>query len=156
VSRDNVVGIAISYGLDGPGIESRQGKTCLDRNRCSPGLLFSGYRGSFPGVKQPGREVVYSPTYSSEVKNEWNYTPAPPIPLIFCKTEISTVLVKVKVFWNMLPCVLVYSYRCFGGTGCLFLQRYRFPRLFSTTSTLQDDDSNLLWTFGNYILIYTA
>jgi hypothetical protein len=37
-------------------------------------LLSSGYRGSYPGVKRPWREAVYSPPCSVEIKNAWNYT----------------------------------------------------------------------------------
>jgi hypothetical protein len=33
-----------------------------------------GYRGSFLGVNQPGREDNNLPTSSSKVKNEWSYT----------------------------------------------------------------------------------
>jgi hypothetical protein len=36
----------------------------------------SGYR---VGIKQPGRDVDHSPPSSSEVKNEWSYTSAPPM-----------------------------------------------------------------------------
>jgi hypothetical protein len=32
-----------------------------------------------PGVKRPGRQVVYSPASSAEVENEWSHTVAPPI-----------------------------------------------------------------------------
>jgi hypothetical protein len=37
-------------------------------------FLFSGYRGSSPGVKRPGREVNHSPPSSDDVKNKWSYT----------------------------------------------------------------------------------
>ena len=44
----NVVGIATSYGVDGPGIESRWGgeifRTCPDRPWGPPSLLYNGYR----------------------------------------------------------------------------------------------------------------
>ena len=30
-----------------------------------------GYRGSFSGVKRPGREIDHSPPSSTEVKDEW-------------------------------------------------------------------------------------
>jgi len=33
-----------------------------------------------PGIKQPEREVDYSPPSSSEVKNAWNYTSIPSMP----------------------------------------------------------------------------
>ena len=49
------VGIATSYGLDGPGIESRWGaryfRTCADRPWGPPSLLYNGYR-VFPGGKE--------------------------------------------------------------------------------------------------------
>ena len=41
-------------------------------------LKFRGNRGSFPGVKRPGREVVHSPPFNFEVKNEQSYTSTPP------------------------------------------------------------------------------
>jgi len=34
------------------------------------------------GVNRLEREVNHSPTYINEVKNEWSYTPAPPICLL--------------------------------------------------------------------------
>jgi hypothetical protein len=34
-------------------------------------------RGSFPGVKRPGREADHSPPSSAEVKNAWSYTSTP-------------------------------------------------------------------------------
>jgi hypothetical protein len=55
-SRDSLVGIATSYGLEGKGIESRWGeifRTCPDRLRGPPSLLYNG-SGSFPGVKAAG------------------------------------------------------------------------------------------------------
>jgi hypothetical protein len=86
-SRDNLVGIVTSYGLDdrgglssGPGgvknfLLSRSSRPAL---RCTqppiqwvPGTLF-------PGVKRPGREVDHSPPTSAEVKKMWIYTSTPP------------------------------------------------------------------------------
>ena len=66
----SVVGIATAYGLNGPGIESRWGeifRTCPDRPRGPPSLLYSGYR-VFPGGKVlPGRDADPSPPSSAEV-----------------------------------------------------------------------------------------
>ena len=42
-------------------------------------LTIQWPRGSFPGVKRPGREVHHSSPSSVKVKNEWSYTPSPPI-----------------------------------------------------------------------------
>jgi hypothetical protein len=41
----------------------------------------TGTRGSFLGVKRPGREADHSPPSSAEVKNEWSYTSTPPVRL---------------------------------------------------------------------------
>jgi hypothetical protein len=38
-------------------------------------------RGSFLGVKRPGREVNYSPPSNAENKSVWSYTSAPPLRL---------------------------------------------------------------------------
>jgi hypothetical protein len=58
------VSIAIDYGLDGPGIESRWDeifRTCPDQSWGPPSLLYNGYR-VFPGVKErPGRDTNPSP-----------------------------------------------------------------------------------------------
>ena len=50
----------------------------LDRLWGPPSLLFSGYSGSFPGLKRPGRKVDRSAPSTAEVKNEWRYTSTPP------------------------------------------------------------------------------
>jgi hypothetical protein len=62
MSRDSVVGIAISYGLDGRGVGVRvpvgsrifSSPRRPDRLWGSPNLLSNGYRGSFPGGKAAG------------------------------------------------------------------------------------------------------
>jgi len=43
-----------------------------------PSFLFGGYRASFLGIKQSGREVDHPPPCSADVKNEWSHTFAPP------------------------------------------------------------------------------
>jgi hypothetical protein len=58
----SLVGTATSYGLDGPGIESRWGEiflTCPDRPRVHPAFCAMG-TGSFPEVKN-GRGVTLTP-----------------------------------------------------------------------------------------------
>ena len=69
----NVVGIATGYGLDGPGIESRWGgaeifRTCPDRPRGPPSLLYKGYRVFSGGKERPGRDADPSPPSSAVVK----------------------------------------------------------------------------------------
>jgi hypothetical protein len=51
----SVVGIATSYGLDGPGIESRWGE--IFRTWVSPNLLYNRHP-VFPGDRErPGRDA---------------------------------------------------------------------------------------------------
>jgi hypothetical protein len=79
--RDNAVGIATRYGLEGPGIESRWGeifRTYSDRLRGQPSLLYNGYR-VFPGVKAAGRDTDHTPPSSAEVKKELSYTSTHPM-----------------------------------------------------------------------------
>jgi hypothetical protein len=40
-----------------------------------------GTKGSFTGVKRPGREADHSPPYNVEVKNAWRYISSPSIRL---------------------------------------------------------------------------
>ena len=65
VGRDSSVGIAICYGLDGPGIETRwEGeifRTRTERPCGPPSLLYNGCRVFLPGVKRPGRGVNHTP-----------------------------------------------------------------------------------------------
>jgi hypothetical protein len=37
--------------------------------------LFSGYQGSFPGIKQPRCKVDYSVPFGVKVKNQWSFAP---------------------------------------------------------------------------------
>ena len=66
------VGIAIDYGLDGPGIESRWGEIFRPPYRpwCPPSFLYNGYR-LIPGGKvRPGRAADHSPSSSADVMEE--------------------------------------------------------------------------------------
>ena len=83
VGRDSSVGIATSYGLDGPGIESLWGRNFRirqDRPWGPPNILYNGYR-VFPGGKAAG-EWSWPPTLSSaEVKERvalYLYSPFEP------------------------------------------------------------------------------
>jgi hypothetical protein len=81
-SRDGVVGIATSYGLDdrGVGVQVPVGVRIFtsprrpDRLWGSPNLLCNGYW----GVKRPGREADHSPPTTAKVKKMWIYTATPP------------------------------------------------------------------------------
>ena len=72
VSWDSSVGIAIRYGLEGPGIDSWWGDIFAPVQTC-PGAhpsSYTGGTGSFPGVKRPGRGVVHPPHLELRLKKE--------------------------------------------------------------------------------------
>jgi hypothetical protein len=77
---DSVVGIATVYELYRSGFEPRWRKifslrhTRPDRPWGPLSLLYNGYRGSRPGLRQPGRDGDHSHPPSAEVKCEWLYT----------------------------------------------------------------------------------
>ena len=73
VGRDSSVGIATGYGLDGPGIESRQGeifRTSPDRPWGPPNLLYNGYWVFPVGKERPGRDADPLPPSSTVVKKD--------------------------------------------------------------------------------------
>ena len=72
------------------GLRAGQSNLCRERHfppECEKGLwgptslLFNWYRGSFPGLKWPKREVGYSPISRVNVENEWSYTSIPCMPI---------------------------------------------------------------------------
>jgi hypothetical protein len=78
VSRNSVVGIATSYGLDdrGVGVRVPVGSRILSTKppvQWVPGALSSG-------VKRPEREVDHSPPTSAKVKKMWIYISTPHTP----------------------------------------------------------------------------
>ena len=79
--RDNVVGIATRYGLDGsnPG-GSEIFRTRPDRSWGTPSLLYNGWRLTIQGVKRPGRGVDHPPHLAPRLKKEKSYTYTPPTP----------------------------------------------------------------------------
>jgi hypothetical protein len=80
--RDNAVGIATRYGLDGPGIESRWKTRFSTPVQTGPGAYPASYTigdRSFPGVKWPGRGVDLPPPPSAKVEGRVNvylYSPS--------------------------------------------------------------------------------
>jgi hypothetical protein len=63
----------LRYRLDNPGSEPRQGRIFYlqkrpDRLWGPPSLLFNGYRGSFTGLKRPGREAGHSTLSSAKLR----------------------------------------------------------------------------------------
>ena len=83
VGRDSSVGIATSYELDGPGIESRWGARFSAPVQTGPGAHPASCTmgtGSFPGVKN-GRGVTLTHHFLLVplVMKEESYTSTPPI-----------------------------------------------------------------------------
>ena len=67
------VGIAIDYGLDGPGIESRWVRNFSarpDRPWGPPSLQYSEYRVFPGGILRPERAADHSPPSSAKVLEE--------------------------------------------------------------------------------------
>jgi hypothetical protein len=67
------VGKATDYGLDGPGIESRQRRDFSHTSRPEVGAHPASCTvgtGSFPGLKRSGRGADHPPLTSAEVENE--------------------------------------------------------------------------------------
>ena len=71
--RDRAVGIAIRYGLDGPGIEFHRETRFSATVQTGPGAHLAYYTmgtGSFPGVKRPGCGVDHPPHLMPRSKKE--------------------------------------------------------------------------------------
>jgi len=78
-SRGSILGVATRLragrsGNPGKGRRSFSSAKSPDRLWVPPSFLFNRYRGCFPGLKRPGREVNHSPPSSAEDKNEWGCT----------------------------------------------------------------------------------
>ena len=68
---EDSVAIGTCYGLDGLGFEFRWDdilRTRRDWPWAPLSFLYSGYRVSFPGIKQSGRGIKHPPPTSAEVK----------------------------------------------------------------------------------------
>jgi hypothetical protein len=76
------VGIAIDYGLDGPGIESRWGRDFLRMSRPALGPSQPPVKwvpGLSRGQRRPGRGADHPLPPSAEIKIEYSYISAPPL-----------------------------------------------------------------------------
>ena len=84
----SVVDIATTYGLDGPGIESRWGARFSVPVQTGPGahqVSCTMGTGSFPGVKSgPERNADPSPPSSAVVIKAYSYTSTPPMGRTAC------------------------------------------------------------------------
>jgi hypothetical protein len=70
----NVTGRTVRFSIPGKGKSLFSSPKRRDRLWGPPSLLSNGYRCSFRGVKQPGREFNHLPPFSAEVKNEGRYS----------------------------------------------------------------------------------
>jgi hypothetical protein len=77
--RDNVVGIAACYGVDGPGIESRWRARFSAPVLTSHGTHPTMGTGTFPGVKRPGCNADRPPQLESRLKKGYSCTTVPPV-----------------------------------------------------------------------------
>jgi len=73
-NRSNVVDAATTYGLDGPGFESRQRQHVF-----SPPKVQIGSGALFSGAERPGHEVNHPSLSSAEAKNECSHTSTPAV-----------------------------------------------------------------------------
>jgi hypothetical protein len=72
LGRDSSVGIGTGYGLDGPGIESRWVRDFTHPSRRALGSTqpHTMSTGSFPGGKQPWRDVDHPPHLAPRLEKE--------------------------------------------------------------------------------------
>ena len=122
MGRDSSVGIAIRYGLDGPGIESRWGRDFPHSVQTRPGAHPASYTmgtGSLPEVKRPGRGADHPPPPSTEVKGRielyfyslsglsWPVLGWPlPLPNSFCKKAAK----KCDTLAEVANCIVCYPF----------------------------------------------
>ena len=84
VGRDSSVGIAIRYGLDGPGIEYRWRARFSAPVQTDTGAHPASHTmgtGSYPGIKRPGRDVDHPLPLTPTLKKEQSYTSTPTLGL---------------------------------------------------------------------------
>jgi hypothetical protein len=113
--RDSSVGIATSYGLDGPGIESRWEARFFAHVQTGPGVHPASCTmatGSFPEVKRSGRYADHTPpthpllASRSRKVELYLYPPSGPVTgllYLFTPTHNVTHLVPKINFVNYLP-----------------------------------------------------
>jgi len=131
-------GIATSYGLDGPGIESRWGeifRICPERPWGPPSLLYNGYR-VFPGGKEwRGRDADPSPP-SSAVGHErvelYLYSPYGPYVLYRASVPVQGCTLALFYLFNPLTPELnpiCYLLALLGAHHFLHVSRIRVKLL---------------------------
>jgi len=70
-------------------------------------FLYSGYQGSYLGVKWPGNDADYSRPSRDKVENEWSYTFAPPVCLLGVDRDNFTF--DLNVFWISCMDLLIHN-----------------------------------------------
>ena len=138
--RDSSVGIANSYGLDGPGIESRWVAKFSAPVQNDPGAhpaSYSGNRFSVPGVKRSGRGVDHPSHLAPRLKKHCSYTSSPSVIFLACSR------VNWMYFARTVQQILCYPFRNYvpqrgalqATSACLTSKRSSMPN--STHMTVQ-------------------
>jgi hypothetical protein len=108
------------YGLDDRGSIPDRGRGFFlqplrpDRLWGQPSLLYSGYRGSFPGGKaRPGRDADHSPESSAEVKNGYERAipPLTPSSSMVCSGITLTFTDKTRKFLYFFSLIIMWFNR---------------------------------------------
>ena len=81
------------------------------RLRGPPSIIFSGYRGSSPGLRRLRHEINHSPPFSVEIKNYWGCTVTPPICLHVVDRESFTPVRRLVVLCFVTAFFVLYLSR---------------------------------------------
>jgi len=109
--------------------------THLDHPWDPPCLLYSGYRISFPGVKQPGRGVYHPPHLAAKLKKDYNYTSAPHLGLLdtfWIEVYFCVMMNKISRSQGLTVCIANCSFKLHRSAvtssheACLFVPMFNF------------------------------
>ena len=83
MGRDSAVGIAIRYGLEGPGLNPGgcRFSAPVQTGPVSHPVSYAVGTGSLPGAKRWRRDVDHLPHLAPRLKKEYSYTSNPPLGL---------------------------------------------------------------------------
>jgi hypothetical protein len=108
MARDSVVDMAYTVWDLNPGW-GEISRTLPDRQRDPISILYSGYRGCFPGVERPGRRVDHAPSSIAEVKEKvelYVYSPSVPSRQVTGETSIPLTCRLVQLLLHVIICII--------------------------------------------------